>query len=292
MNMHSSPQLMPSPVFGDAARRDFDAAYPEAPRKFRHDLRNSPLLTLEAIAALAEALPEGSAHYNCGNLSIGGEGKRRSAAASIGEAIRHVETSGSWAVLKNLEQAPEYAALLGNMLTELSVLIEPRTGPVLQPEGWIFVSSPDSVTPFHFDPEHNILLQLQGEKEMTVFPAGDTRFAGDRAHEEFHATGAYELDWDETLRDHGTAYILAPGDALLVPVKAPHFVRNGPAPSISLSVTWRSKWSFDEADAREFNRFLRRQGIDPARPNSWPGNNRAKAFSWRILRRLSASRAS
>jgi hypothetical protein len=28
------------------------------------------------------------------------------------------------------------------------------------------------VTPFHFDPEHNILLQIRGRKTMTIFPAG------------------------------------------------------------------------------------------------------------------------
>ena len=288
--MHARPPVSATKLFGDSACRLFAAAYPEAPQKFGHNLPDSPLLSLEAIAALAEALPESSVHYNCGSLSIGGEGKRRSAADSIGEAIRQVQTSGSWAVLKNIEQAPEYAALLSDMLAELRPQIEAKTGHALKPEGWIFVSSPGAVTPFHFDPEYNILMQLRGEKEMTVFPAGDTRFAGDRAHEEFHTTGAYELPWEETLRDHGQDFALAPGDALFVPLKAPHFVRNGPAPSISLSLTWRSSWSFDEADAREFNRVLRQLGIDPAPPRRWPETNRAKALGWRILRRLGAGR--
>jgi hypothetical protein len=58
-----------------------------------------------------------------------------------------------------------------------------------------------------------------------------------------------------------------PGEALFVPVMAPHFVRNGPAPSVSLSITWRSEWSFAEADARAFNGLLRRNGLNPrARP--------------------------
>ena len=50
---------------------------------------------------------------------------------------------------------------------------------MLKPQGFIFVSSPDAVTPYHFDPEHNILLQLRGTKAMTLFPAGDPRFAPD-----------------------------------------------------------------------------------------------------------------
>ena len=290
MNMQTPPPASTARVFGEESRRLFAASYPEAPQKFRHNLPDSPLLNLEAIAALAESLPTSSVHYNCGSLSIGGEGERQSAAGSIGEAIREVGTSGSWAVIKNIEQAPEYAALLSDMLAELGPLIEPKTGKVLHPEGWIFVSSPGAVTPFHFDPEHNILMQLRGEKEMTVFPAGDPRFASDPAHEDFHTTGAYELRWEEALAAHGQAFVLAPGDALFVPVKAPHFVQNGPAPSISLSLTWRSSWSFGEADAREFNRVLRRLGFDPAPPRRWPKGNRVKALGWRVLRRLGAGR--
>src|SRR5690606_8574219 len=211
VNMQTPPPASTARVFGEESRRLFAASYPEAPQKVRHNLPDSPLLNLEAIAALAESLPTSSVHYNCGSLSIGGEGERQSAAGSIGEAIREVGTSGSWAVIKNIEQAPEYAALLSDMLAELGPLIEPKTGKVLHPEGWIFVSSPGAVTPFHFDPEHNVLMQLGGEKEMTVFPAGDPRFASDPAHEDFHTTGAYELRWEEALAAHGQAFVLAPG---------------------------------------------------------------------------------
>ena len=67
---------------------------------------------------------------------------------------------------------------------------------------------------------------------------------------------------------------------------APHFVRNGSESSISLSITWRSDWSFAEADARGFNRLLRRAGLTPAAPGRWPAANGPKAFAFRALRRL------
>jgi hypothetical protein len=288
MNMQTVPLTSAGPVFDVETRKLFAASYPENPQKLLHRLPSNPLLSLEALALLSEELPPGSVHYNKGDLSIGGEGERQSSAHSIGEAIRSVDTSGSWAVLKNIEQAPEYAALLKELLAELRPLIEQRTGRLLNVEGWIFVSSPDAMTPFHFDPEHNILMQLKGHKEMTVFPASDTLYAADEAHEAFHTSGEYELAWNDALAAGGTTYSLAPGEALLVPVKAPHYVRNGPAPSISLSITWRSEWSYAEADARMFNRFLRRFGYDPAPPRLWPKSNHAKAWAWRILRRLDA----
>ena len=66
---------------------------------------------------------------------------------------------------------------------------------MLKPQGFIFVSSPNAVTPYHFDPEHNILLQLRGTKVMTQFPAGDTRFAPDETHEGYHTGGHRNLVW-------------------------------------------------------------------------------------------------
>ena len=84
----------------------------------------------------------------------------------------------------------------------------------------------------------------------------------------------------------GTQYPLSPGEALFVPVMAPHFVRNGPHSSISLSITWRSQWSYAEADARAFNARLRSLGLSPRAPGRWPATNSGKALAQRVLRRL------
>jgi len=185
---------------------------------------------------------------------------------------------------------PAYAALLHDLLGELRPVIEPRTGAMLKLQGFIFVTSPGGVTPYHFDPEHNILLQVRGSKVMTQFPAGNARFAPDETQEAYHTGGGRELVWRDELLDHGTEFPLAPGEAIYVPVMAPHFVRNGPEPSVSLSITWRSEWSFAEADARAFNKVLRRIGLAPRAPGRWPARNRAKAIGWRMLCRLGAGR--
>jgi hypothetical protein len=69
---------------------------------------------------------------------------------------------------------------------------------------------------------------------------------------------------------------------------APHHVRNGPEVSISLSITWRSDWSFAEADARAFNSVLRKVGVRPKAPGRFPAQNSAKALAWRVVRKLRA----
>ena len=273
-------------VFSSEARATFAAHYPEVPHQLRHTLTAHPLLELDALARLAEALPATSVEYNFADLPVGIAEKPGATGIPIGETIRRIEQTGSWAALKNIEAVPVYAALLHDLLGELRPQIEARTGALLKPQGFVFITSPGGVTPYHFDPEHNILLQVRGSKVMTQFPAGDPGCAPDRVHETYHTGGGRELTWHDGLLAGGREFPLGPGEALFVPVMAPHFVRNGAEPSVSLSITWRSDWSFSEADARAFNGLLRRIGLDPRAPGRWPARNRAKALGWRVVSKL------
>ena len=273
------------PVFGPEARAAFAANYPETPHKLQHSLDRHALLTLDALAALAGRIPDASIEYNRGDLPIGIDGKPGATGLSIEDTIRRIAEANSWAVLKNIEQDPQYRQLLLGLLGEIRPQIESKTGAMLRPQGFIFISSPNAVTPYHFDPEHNILLQITGSKVMTQFPAGDAAYAPDEVHETYHSGGARELTWSDGLMRGASEFPLHPGEAVFVPVMAPHFVRVGPESSISLSITWRSDWSFEEADARGFNRLMRNAGIEPRAPRRWPSGNKAKAYAYRVLRK-------
>ena len=65
----------------------------------------------------------------------------------------------------------DLAFVVGDIACALEPLVRARTGTMYKREAFIFVSSPNAVTPFHMDPEHNILMQLRGTKTMTLFPA-------------------------------------------------------------------------------------------------------------------------
>ena len=275
-------------TFPPEAHKTFALNYPEVPHKLAHNLCGHPLLELESLAQLAEGLPAASIEYNFSDQPIGITGKPEATGIPIGETIRGIERTGSWAALKNIEQHAAYAALLKDLLSELRPEIEAKTGRMLKTQGFVFITSPGGVTPYHFDPEHNILLQIRGRKAMTQFPAGDATYAPDEVHEGYHTGSARELIWRDDLARGGKEFALAPGEALFVPVMAPHHVRNGPESSVSLSITWRSEWSFAEADARAFNGLLRRAGLKPAAPGRWPHRNALKATGWRVLRKLGA----
>jgi hypothetical protein len=273
-------------IFPSAALAAFDEAYPEQPRKLGHGLVGHPFFTLEALAGLATRLDPKHVEYNEGDLPVGidpddvpGNG------LSIADTIRSIEDCGSWMVVKFVENDPDYRAVMEEALAELLPSVAPRTGAMLKQEAFVFVSSPGAVTPFHFDPEHNVLLQLRGRKTMTIFPAADEAIVAGAAHEAFHQGGHRNLPWRDEFAAAGRPFELAPGEAVYVPVKAAHWVKNGPEVSISLSITWRSEWSYAEADARGMNHVLRRFGLDPAPPQRYPSRNVAKSLAYRAIRR-------
>ena len=279
-------------AFPNSALVAFDAAYPEGAAPLTHRLVGHDLLTVEAIAALAKRLPQDRVEYNPGILPLGIAAEDTPCPTlSIAETIRTIGENGSWMVLKNVERDPAYAALLDEMLDPLRAIVARRTGRMAHTEAFIFLSSPNSVTPFHMDPEHNILLQIQGRKTMTVFPSGDASLVPAEKSEAFAIGGHRNLAWNEAFLDKGIDVPMEPGDAILVPVKAPHYVRNGDQVSISFSITWRSERSVAESELHSFNRLLRARHLPLVPVSHMPEKQKVARLGYRVMRKVAGRAA-
>lgn len=278
----------PAPLAFDAsARAAFARAYPDAPVRLSHRLGDQLLLSLPALADLAERMPATSVEYNRGDLPLGIRAEDTPAnGLSLGDTIRTIESNGSWAVLKNVERDPAYAQLLDAALADIRPVVEAATGPMLHREAFIFISSPGSITPFHMDPEHNILLQIRGAKTMTVFPTHDPETVPPEKAEGFSRGGHRNLAWQDRFADRGLAVDLTPGTAIHVPVKAPHFVKNGDAVSVSFSITWRSVRSVAEGELHSLNARLRARHLPLAKVSRTPEKQHLARLLYRIVNRL------
>jgi len=265
----------------------FAAAYPDRHAPLTHKLVGHPLLTRDAIAELAARLPAACIEYNPGNLPLGIRPEDTpKPTLSIAETIRTIGENGSWMVLKNVEQDASYGALLDSALEDLRPIVEAATGPMEHREAFLFLTSPRSVTPFHMDPEHNILLQIEGAKTMTVFPASDSELVPPEKSESFHLGGHRNLVWEDRFAAKATPMLLHPGDAVLMPVKAPHFVTNGDDVSISFSITWRSERSVAESELHSFNHLLRARGWPLVGVSARPERQKLARIGYRVLRKL------
>jgi hypothetical protein len=128
--------------------------------------------------------------------------------------------------------------------------------------GWIFISSPNTVTPFHFDKEHNFILQVQGKKTLYVWDHRDTVVASDRARDRFHASHQRDLlAWKETFRERARVFHLEPGMGAYMPSTSPHMVENGDEPSVTVSFTYYTDATRRDSLLHRANERVRALGL-------------------------------
>jgi hypothetical protein len=229
-----------------------------------HNLREHSLLNLSKLIDLASALPEPSVEYNAGNLPITQDPNQTPRnGLSIIETIRRIEECQSWMVLKNIEQVPEYKELLHRCLAQVKEVTESIAPGMSHEQGFIFISSPNSVTPFHIDPENNFLLQIRGNKRVQMFDRFDRDVISEEQVEGFFTGAHRNIPYLDSFADRGHWFDLEPGDGLHFPVAAPHWVKNGDAVSISLSITFQTNSSRDTQSVHRLNKRLRDFGMVP-----------------------------
>lgn len=263
---------------------NLSGAYPMLPAKLRHDLARHPLLTLSALSDAARELPSQHVERRVADAVNGGEFAMDMAAGDgVADAIGSIETGRNWIMLRFVEQLPRYRDLLQKLMAEIAPAVAPLTGPSHSIKGFVFISAPGTLTPFHFDAEYNILFQIAGDKDFVTYPP-EPPFLSRERREAYHRAGDNMLPWQDGFGALGTAHRLAPGDAIYVPHAAPHWVRGGAKASVSLSMTWQNDWSLAVADALSVNPLLRRLGLSAQVP-VWPKKPGWRALGGRVARR-------
>jgi hypothetical protein len=175
-----------------------------------------------------------------------------------------IANAKAWMSLLNVQVDPVYRRLIDEVLDGIRPFIETRDPGMSYRAGWIFVSSPGAVTPFHMDHEHNFILQILGNKKLYVWDPFDRAVISERAQELFHDQHSRELvKWDESFRSKAQVFDLAPGMGGYMPSTSGHLVENGDRPSITISFTYYT----DSTRRRELlyrgNARLRRLGVTP-----------------------------
>lgn len=268
----------------------FAAYFDKKPFHVRHRLGAHPLFALPRLMQLARTLPEAYVEYNAGALPVGARPEETPRnGLSPEETVRRIAENGSWMVLKNVQQDPAYGALLDRCLDEIAARAGGAVPRMIRREGFIFLSSPGTVTPFHLDPEHNFLLQIRGSKTVSMWDRDDRFVLPDSELEKFYAAFVHRnLPWRDVFQTTAWVVPLEPGQGLHFPVAVPHWVKNGPEVSISFSITFRSQSSHARELLYRANARLRKLGLSPRPPGESVLLDKTKQAAFAALLQLRA----
>jgi hypothetical protein len=229
----------------DDARRAFAFRRPCA---VAHGLVDHSLLTIDALAELADELPRTSIEMHEPDLGSVVPGGAPPLPRSPSTAIVNIAEDPCWIGLWNIERVGRYGDLIDDCLDSAAEAVGYRPTAFSRRVGFAFISAQNSVTPVHFDSEQNFLLQIAGVKHVNtgVFP---DRNAEQREVDRFYDGGSANLD---KMPEIASSYELRPGTGVYLPPLAPHWVQNGSEVSVSLSVTF---WTASDLRSEKVNRF-------------------------------------
>jgi hypothetical protein len=181
------------------------------------------------------------------------------------EIVANIESARAWLSLHNIQKDPVYRELVDEVLDVIEPMIRDVDPGMHNRSGWIFVTSPGAVTPYHMDHEHNFILQIRGEKEIHVFPPLDRSIVSERALELFHRHGSRELVvYDDAFEKNAEVFHAKPGMGAYMPTTSPHWVKNGDGVSITVSFTYYTRETRRRERLHTANHLIRLLGASPS----------------------------
>jgi ribosomal protein L16 Arg81 hydroxylase len=257
----------------------------DAPFLVRHHLAGHPLFDRAALVELARQRPASTVERHRGDSSVVAGDRHAEAAVASDDVIADIDTNRSWVVFAFVDHVPQYGALLDAATVEFRAALTDRDGPALARTGTVFVASPRSVTPAHFDRHHNILLQIEGTKELSVGEFDDDGAEARELQRHFEDK-SYLADLPERFQ----TFTLTPGQGVYIPPYRPHWIVCHDDVAVALSCSVRTVASHRVELVHTFNSKLRPLGLHPPRPGRRPRLDAAKAAAVAARRRVQHAR--
>lgn len=274
-----------NPIISQAT--DFQEKFNRSHFRFAHSLVNHPLFELPRLQKLADTLlnsEKGGVLCQSGKTDVRQRWTDLPLKERVMESLSDVEESESRVLMTVTQTDPEYNLLLNQILDELTNFtgVDIRQN-ISWIDAYIFVSSPQSTTPYHIDHESNFLFQVRGEKEVNLFEQNDRSILTEPEIEGYYVGDLAAAVYKPENQSKGTVYSLLPGDGVHHPINAPHWVRTKGSVSVTLSVLFFMKSSDRIARVYQTNHYLRKLGFQPTPPGQSIYKDTAKIFTLGLL---------
>jgi len=269
--MQTAPITDARPVASifEAGNPGFRENFDEKPFEFSHCFTaDHPLFQLSRLRRLLEnPVTRPGVYFDAGDIGIGQRWdsvpERKQ---TLEETFDRVDNAGAWILMKRVQHDPDYNQLLVQCLDEVQRLSGRQIDQDKKSqEAIIFLTSPHRVTSYHIDRECNFLMQVRGDKEISVFDRNDRDVLPEAELETFWSKDNNAGVYKPQYQDRAHVFVMRPGTGVHIPVNSPHWLKNGNNVSVSLSISyqykdWRRKYVF------QANYYLRRMGINPTPP--------------------------
>jgi ribosomal protein L16 Arg81 hydroxylase len=273
----------------DMTTQDWTTHGGRTPIEFTHRLVDEPLLTLEALAELADRLDDDQIEITSAAADVVVERRvterlrRVDGQVVAADLVLHAERDGRWMAMRHVESVPAYRRLVDGLFGEFCALAGIERGLAYRPEGYVFIGATGAVTPAHVDHEHNLFFQVRGTKRFTTGEFPDD----EQEHRTFEGMYADEYGSTNFAPANAVTHVLVPGDGLYVPPPAVHLVENDDSLAISFSLVFHDRVLDRTAKVYAFNSHVRGLGITPRPPGRLAIVDQSKAAiveGWRRAR--------
>ena len=236
----------------------------------RHRVSDHPLLQIDSLVQLSSRLAKYGRIRTHSNEAYAGTAFNHAPMLypnqkSPEETLANIASAKAWMSLLNVQTDDVYRGLVDEVLDDLKPGIDRIDPGMTYRGGWIFVTSPNTVTPFHMDKEHNFILQIKGKKRLLVWEPDDIEVLSEEARDLFHANHSRDLvAWREEARARAHVFELEPGMGAYMPQTAPHLVENGDNASITVSFTYYTDSTRRKSRLHSLHQRMRGMGMAPA----------------------------
>lgn len=280
----------------------FEASAPfhlqdQTPFSFRHNLVDHPSLRIEKLAETIPELEKRFVFHSARKMSKGEDFEQalteNREVESIESAIANIRQSDAYIMVREPERHAAFSGIHRQLTAEIEHQVSQRGWgrSLIEPRAYLFISSPDSITPFHYDRASNFLLQIRGAKEVTVFPPWHEKVITSHEYESHMAYQEASVKWKPESEHLGRKFTCSAGDALHIPFVAGHHVRNGSGDlSITLSIFFNHRRSWAQLKALRWNNKLRsrlsRLGLKPVSVGRNTALDHLKSLAYRAHQRF------
>lgn len=252
----------------------------------KHDGHTSPMFSDEGLANLLDRYPREKLGLYSFPQHAEGRVKAihgRAPDLSGAELLEAVKQGEIWLNLRAANtHLSEYEDIKKQLFSQLDDAAKVNT---MKQDVGVLISSPNIHVHYHLDIPLVCLVQVRGEKTVSLYPPKPPFATADQIEAVVLKEQEEEMEFQHSFDQDASNILMKPGDAVTWPQNAPHRVQNGDMLNVSLSCEYMTPATLLRANALYTNGVMRRSfGLKSGLPSTGGFSVLTKAILARAIK--------